>query len=1080
MKKMRRTVWPVLAVLLALSLLFSSVAYAAPLAIQVEASNSQVYNYDYTALGSSQALANHFRNAFSWAFANGKKVAIDDTAGVRVDFESTFDHGGYAGAVEAVKNGQVPPAGPLAPTHNVIVDNNGNVVEQPANAVSVNVDPASVSLTVGETKQLTVTTDPADAAVTYTSDNTAVAEVDATGKITAKAAGSATITVTAKKDGLADGTATVAVTVSEAAGLQVVSVSAINLNQIQVVFNKEVDKTSAETLANYVLNNGTINAALNNAAWTETPKATLQDDGKTVVITLDTDTDATYQTLQNQIEATLIISNVKSKDGFETITSTTKKITCVDITVPSVVGVSMEGNKVIIVKFSEPVKGDEAINAANYRIDGVSLSSYGVGAISYDAEKAEVRIPLTTALPDKTYKLTASVNNAIEDLVGLKVLATDKDFTVKADTTAATVSAVEVAADNSYVKIKFTKALDPVAYVVGDPVIIDGIPIFNAGTTTIAKSVENGVLKLQAAGAGTDYAKIVAAGAHAVNVKQDATNYLVDAFGVKVATSFITYTIAADTTKPVVSKVTVQTGATSTEVKFSEAVDTASAQNRFNYVIKDAQNNAVTISSAVIKAGTTDTVVLTHTALAAGTYSVAIQNVKDLAGNVMDVYNTSLVVADTVAPTVTEVKYSTANNAIYVYYSEAMNTSTTTDQANYLYNDSALPAGTTITALSNAAVKITLPVTTPVTAGTRFAVSSNVTDLAGNKMAGFGYSTTLTNPLADNLALAAGTTVNVTDKQTVVLTLDKELKALQASDFTYSTDNGSNWTAFTQQNASYVNQNGKAVVTLKVGSPTWETDGKVLGNTVKVRANQTVEYTFETTAVDDTKLTATALGGASGIAVTDKIAPALASTDPITTVDSDSNGKIDQIKVVFTEAMDGNYLSATTFAVSGYTVTGAALDKTDATNKTVLISIAEGTNPDSDATPNVTRVGVMKDANGNEFTGLTTATAAADKASPVIVSATKVDATHIQLTTSEAVSKNTLTNGTGFTVKDSATTPANFDVSAAAFSGNTITLTVADTSSATAPLKVTYAAQNDQNEDAAGNDLAAVTDLVVE
>ncbi|KRL88624.1 hypothetical protein FC50_GL002384 [Lacticaseibacillus pantheris DSM 15945 = JCM 12539 = NBRC 106106] len=57
---------------------------------------------------------------------------------------------------------------------------------------------------VGDTKQVTATADPADAddaatvnaAITYASDNTAIAKVAADGTITAVAEGTATITAT--------------------------------------------------------------------------------------------------------------------------------------------------------------------------------------------------------------------------------------------------------------------------------------------------------------------------------------------------------------------------------------------------------------------------------------------------------------------------------------------------------------------------------------------------------------------------------------------------------------------------------------------------------------------------------------------------------------------------------------------------------------------------------------------------------------------------------------------------------------------------------------------------------------------
>ncbi len=83
---------------------------------------------------------------------------------------------------------------------------------KPVYPESITVTPAQYSLYEGDSYQLTATVTPADAqypAVTWTSGNTAVLTVDATGKITAVKAGNATVTAST-----ADGkTATCAVTV---------------------------------------------------------------------------------------------------------------------------------------------------------------------------------------------------------------------------------------------------------------------------------------------------------------------------------------------------------------------------------------------------------------------------------------------------------------------------------------------------------------------------------------------------------------------------------------------------------------------------------------------------------------------------------------------------------------------------------------------------------------------------------------------------------------------------------------------------------------------------------------------------
>ncbi|WP_055092677.1 Ig-like domain-containing protein [Flavobacterium aquidurense] len=95
----------------------------------------------------------------------------------------------------------------------VITVNSSNVV-----VTSVSLSPASASLSVGGTQQLTPTVLPANATnktVSYTSNNTGVATVNASGLVTAIANGTATITVTTQ-DG--NKTSTAAITVSTATG----------------------------------------------------------------------------------------------------------------------------------------------------------------------------------------------------------------------------------------------------------------------------------------------------------------------------------------------------------------------------------------------------------------------------------------------------------------------------------------------------------------------------------------------------------------------------------------------------------------------------------------------------------------------------------------------------------------------------------------------------------------------------------------------------------------------------------------------------------------------------------------------
>ena len=128
--------------------------------------------------------------------------------------------------------------------HNVIVDGGTlgeGLVEDLGNSViykvtKVELDKTSLELTEGGTAQLTATVKPDDATnknVTWSSDDTSVATVDATGKVTAVSAGTATITVTTVDQSK---TATCEVTVT-AATVPVTGVT-LSQNEAHLYYNR--------------------------------------------------------------------------------------------------------------------------------------------------------------------------------------------------------------------------------------------------------------------------------------------------------------------------------------------------------------------------------------------------------------------------------------------------------------------------------------------------------------------------------------------------------------------------------------------------------------------------------------------------------------------------------------------------------------------------------------------------------------------------------------------------------------------------------------------------------------------------
>ena len=176
----------------------------------------------------------------------------------------------------------VPAGGKFDETKHAVVDAEGNVAKEvkiertePVAVTGVTVTPTTVDLKVGETKQLTISIEPARATNTrYTceSDKASVATVDNTGLVTAVGLGTATITVTTE-DG--NKTATCTVNVLDENGelpLESLSLDKTELlllvnesKQLQVIYNpstttqKGVTWSSGDTQIATV-ENGTVRA----------------------------------------------------------------------------------------------------------------------------------------------------------------------------------------------------------------------------------------------------------------------------------------------------------------------------------------------------------------------------------------------------------------------------------------------------------------------------------------------------------------------------------------------------------------------------------------------------------------------------------------------------------------------------------------------------------------------------------------------------------------------------------------------------------------------------------------------------
>jgi hypothetical protein len=197
----------------------------------------------------------------------------------------------------------------------------------------------------------------------------------------------------------------VALGVMEEAGadeLTVEEINILNLVEVEVVFNTELDEDSAEDASNYTIEDHDLTASL-------------QDDGMTVILTMDED-----EEFDNQEEFELEIDGLENVDGELVLEDfVSDELTAFDAFIPEALGVELTGPKTFDITFSEPVwdkEGDFDVEIE----DGV----YGVQDVEFDGDT--VTVTLGTDLDEGEYEVV--VTDAY-DFAGFKAL--DETFTLE-------------------------------------------------------------------------------------------------------------------------------------------------------------------------------------------------------------------------------------------------------------------------------------------------------------------------------------------------------------------------------------------------------------------------------------------------------------------------------------------------------------------------------------------------------------------------------------------------------------------------------------------------------------------------
>ncbi len=464
-----------------------------------------------------------------------------------------------------------------------------------------------------------------------------------------------------------------------------------------------------------------------------------------------------------------------------------------DTAVPQIVKAEAIGNKIIRVKFSEPVQNADAFVADaldatkllyNFKIGDAAVSGTTAATIPADTaankflankvgsttdedivvsdDLTSVDFVLNNALATGEYTLAMLKSGTnVKDYAGYEVPLTSTKFSVNLSLTAAQAEKLTVNS-RSEVAIDFTGPISSpeLSYVFWNTDGSDSNSYKTASAvakTSDTKYTFSFTTNVIPTGKVYFFVKgVVDAYGNAVPTKKFEVNVGTDA----IATT--TITVDNETTVKVKYSKDMQNGTA------TNSGATGDVANKSHYTIKKADGTAVTINTAAyVSADKTVTLTLADTM--SGNCTISISGVLDLVGQaVQAVSNQTISFTDVTAPTVSKVYAS--GNKIYVIASEALATSgaysaltvgnykwTNPNGATAVTSLSDLPSGTTIAVSSedSKAIVITLPTGTTVGASATLqfgyisgSTIKGVADVAGNVMLIGTSKTVATEPIA--------------------------------------------------------------------------------------------------------------------------------------------------------------------------------------------------------------------------------------------------------------------------------------------------------------------------------------------
>ncbi|KAF0996522.1 Ig-like domain-containing protein [Geobacillus sp. TFV-3] len=510
---------------------------------------------------------------------------------------------------------------------------------------------------------------------------------------------------------------------------KVESVSAINAKQIEIKFNKAVDKSTIfSNVTTGTLNagvvtvkrtvNDTTDANKNVDSSSDTITGSLSADGKTLTLTVD----ATSAKYFDGTYAVTVSDAVKATDG-KALTAYAGTFTTKDQTSPTVSNVSYNTitNK-IEVTFSEPITAVPDV----VRLNGepVTSASFVVGT---NRTKIDFAKPSSVAAGSTATLYVAGAKDAANNIL----TPYTGNVTITNDASALQVTSVTQISSNQ-LKVVFNKSLASDSATIDGALtaVIDGTVVSSNNVTAALDTTDtsNKTVIVTFSGTAPNYF-YGSANSKAVTLVF-ADNAIADVFGKKLAATTQSVTMTKDVTGPKVVSAKVASNGKDIEVTFDEAISGAAGDIDTSKIVLRKDGVALSaVANATQKAATGDgakvlvitpaTADLVSGKLPAGTYTVRLD-----AGAVKDAHtNTNAAATATVSisATTTDLTATIANqtvsssavpNVFEVTFSEDVTAASALNPANYTLDGAALPSGTDIyfkNGAANRTVVIELP-----------------------------------------------------------------------------------------------------------------------------------------------------------------------------------------------------------------------------------------------------------------------------------------------------------------------------------------------------------------------------------